>query len=57
MTKTTYDYRHPTPEELYALEAQARRLRAQTIAAGLRKGLAAVKGLFERPVSRSVRHA
>jgi hypothetical protein len=35
--------RYPTPQELYALEARARRLRAGEIARLVR---AAVKGLF-----------
>jgi len=35
--------RYPTPQELYALEANARRLRSEEIARLLR---AAVKGLF-----------
>jgi len=35
--------RYPTPKELYALEAQARRMRAAEIARLLR---AAAKGLF-----------
>jgi hypothetical protein len=55
MTKLNTKY--PTPEELYAVEMEARRLRAQTVAAGFRKAVASVKGLFERPVARNVRHA
>lgn len=58
MTKLTYSYRHPTPEELYAVELEARRLRAEAMAEAFAKALAAVKGLFDRPaVSRKMRHA
>lgn len=51
---TKYEYRVPTPEELYALEASARRLRAKTIAGTFRKAIASLKSIV---VSRSVRHA
>ena len=50
---TKYSYRIPSPEELYALEAAARRLRAQTLSGSFRKAISSVKSLF---VSRSVRH-
>ena len=50
---TKYSYRIPTPEELYAVEAAARRLRAKTMSEGFRKTISALKSLF---VSRSVRH-
>ena len=51
---TKYSYGIPSPEELYALEAAARRLRAKTMAEGFRKTIATLKSLF---VSRAVRHA
>ncbi|MGQ0544436.1 MAG: RSP_7527 family protein [Betaproteobacteria bacterium] len=54
---TKYTYRTPTAAELYAVEQEARRLRAEAIASALKAGVLKVKALFERPVSRNVRHA
>jgi len=43
--------RYPTPKELYALEAEARRLRAAEMARLFRAAGAALRGLFNaRPV-------
>jgi hypothetical protein len=49
-----YSYRIPSAEELYAVEAAARRLRAEAMSDAFRKAVASLKSLF---VSRSVRHA
>jgi hypothetical protein len=54
--KTKYVYHYPTPEELYALEANARRLRAQVVAELFRKAVSNVKGLFAHS-PRIARHA
>lgn len=54
MTKTTY--RIPSAEELYALEMQARRLRAQAVAEAFHKAASAIKGLFAHN-PRIARHA
>jgi hypothetical protein len=51
---TKYSYRIPSPEELYALEAAARRLRAKTLSDTFRKAISSAKSLF---ASRTVRHA
>jgi hypothetical protein len=47
--------RYPTPAELYALEREARRLRAAEMARLIGAGIAAVRSLFARLVT--VRHA
>jgi len=47
--------RYPTSEELYALELEARRLRAAEVARLLHAGANAVRRLFARTAS--VRHA
>jgi predicted DNA-binding transcriptional regulator YafY len=43
--------RYPTPEELYALEHEARRLRAAEMARLARKAADAVRSLFARIVT------
>jgi hypothetical protein len=48
--------RYPTPEELYALEQQARRLRAAEVARLFRAGAAGVRNLFRVNV-KGLRHA
>jgi hypothetical protein len=52
---------YPKPEELYAIEAEARRVRAEELARLLRAGAAAVKSLFGRvgavAASKEARHA
>ena len=47
---------YPTLEELYALEAKARRLRAEALSELLRKASASIKGLFAH-TPRIARHA
>jgi len=47
--------RYPTPAELYALELEARRMRAQEMGRLLKAGAAKVRALFSRTVP--VRHA
>jgi hypothetical protein len=53
--------RYPTPEELYALEHEARRLRAAEVARLFKAGAAAVRSLFARIVTvrnaKGLRHA
>jgi len=53
--------RYPTIEELYALEQEARRLRALEMARLLRAGANAVRALFARIVTvrnaKGLRHA
>jgi len=48
--------RHPTTEELYALEHEARRLRAAEIARLVRAGTAAVREFF-KVKAKELRHA
>jgi hypothetical protein len=43
--------RYPTPKELYALEHEARRLRAAEMARLVRAGITAVRSLFGRTVT------
>jgi hypothetical protein len=43
--------RYPTPEELYALEIEARRLRAAEVSRLLKVGVRAVRSLFARIVT------
>ena len=43
--------RYPTPEELYALEREARRLRAMEMARLIRAATAAVRSYFKRIVT------
>jgi hypothetical protein len=43
--------RYPTQEELYALEREARRLRAEEMARLVRAGIKTVRSLFERNVT------
>ncbi len=53
--------RYPTPEELYALELQARRLRSAEMARLFRAGAEKVRSLFFRTVTvrnaKGLRHA
>jgi hypothetical protein len=49
--------RYPTPEELYALEAKARRLRAAEVARLMRAAGAALRGLFTVKGAKGLRHA
>jgi hypothetical protein len=53
--------RYPTPEELYAFEREARRLRAAEMARLFRAGAAKVRAIFKRthPVrnAKGLRHA
>jgi len=53
--------RYPTAKELYALEHEARRLRAEEMARLLRAGARAVRGIFARTVTvrnaKGLRHA
>jgi hypothetical protein len=53
--------RHLTPEELYAFEREARRLRAAEMARLLRAGAAKVRAIFKRTGSvrnaKGLRHA
>jgi hypothetical protein len=49
--------RYPTPEELYALEHEARRLRAAEMARLFRAGIKAVRSLFQRERTVTVRNA
>lgn len=43
--------RYPSPEELYALERNARRLRSAEMVRLVRAGTAAVRNLFARTLS------
>lgn len=57
---TRIPYRIPSSEELYALEHEARRLRAAAIAKSLGNAARSVRAFFARPASattRSMRHA
>lgn len=58
---TKYEYRYPRPEELYALELEARRMRAEVLSAAFSAGFANVKSLYGRAISaigaKVVRHA
>jgi hypothetical protein len=47
--------RYPTPAELYALDQEARRMRAAEVARLLHAGAEKVRAIFRRTVS--VRHA
>jgi hypothetical protein len=53
--------RYPTPEELYALERKARRMRSAEMARLIRAGTDAVRSLFKRTVTvrnaKGFRHA
>lgn len=52
--------RYPTPEELYKLELEARRLRSQEIARLIRVAVTGLKSVFARlasPNTKGVRHA
>lgn len=53
--------RYPTPEELYALEQNARRMRSAEMARLIRAGTDAVRSLFGRTVTvrnaKGLRHA
>jgi hypothetical protein len=53
--------RYPTPQELYAFEHEARRLRAREMARLFRAGFKAVRSLFDRTVTvrnaKRLRHA
>ncbi|HZM35466.1 MAG TPA: hypothetical protein VFC18_13360 [Burkholderiales bacterium] len=54
MTKVRY----PTPAELYAVEQEARRARAQAIAEALHAAAASAKAFFTRAATpKGVRHA
>jgi hypothetical protein len=46
-----YQIRYPTPEELYAFELEARRLRAAEVSRLLKAGASAVRRLFVRIVT------
>ena len=48
---------YPTPKELYALEAKARRLRAEEMARLLRAAGAALKSLLNVKAPKGLRHA
>jgi hypothetical protein len=58
---TKHMYRTPSIEELYALEHEARRLRAQAVAEFFRGAVKTVRGAFAReataPAPRTMRHA
>jgi hypothetical protein len=49
--------RYPTPQELYALEHEARRARAAEMARLFRAGAAAVRRLFAVHTAKGLRHA
>jgi hypothetical protein len=49
--------RYPTPKELYALEAEARRLRAAEMARLFRAAGAALRGLLNVKAPKGLRHA
>ena len=49
-------YSAPTPEELYAFEREARRLRAEELARLVRAGSSAVRSLFKTKAKR-LQHA
>ena len=49
--------RYPTAQELYALEHEARRLRAMEMARLFRAGAAAVRRLFAVHTAKGLRHA
>ena len=49
--------RYPTSKELYALEAEARRLRAAEMARLFRAAGAAVRGVFAVKAPKGLRHA
>jgi hypothetical protein len=49
--------RYPSPEELYALEIQARRLRSAEVARLLRSAVAALGNLFSAKGVKGLRHA
>jgi hypothetical protein len=49
--------RYPTSKELYALEAEARRLRAAEMARLFRAAGAALRGLFSVKAPKGLRHA
>ena len=54
----TKRYRHLTPEELYALERQAQRLRAETLAGLFRSAAAGLRSVFSvRTAGKGMRHA
>lgn len=59
--KNLHSFRYPTAEELYALEREARRLRATEVARLLRAGTDAVRSFFRRIVTvrnaKGLRHA
>jgi len=48
--------RYPNPQELYALELEARRLRAAEVARLVRAGAAAVRAFF-KVATKELRHA
>ena len=60
---TKYEYRTPSIEELYALEQEARRLRAVAVSEIFRNAVKAVRNAFSRsapalrPAPRTVKHA
>jgi hypothetical protein len=49
--------RYPTPKELYALEAQARRMRAVEVARLLRAAAAGWRNLWAAKAAKGLRHA
>jgi hypothetical protein len=49
--------RYPTPQELQALELQARRLRAAEVARLASAAVAAVKRLFQADAPKGLKHA
>jgi len=56
--KNLHPIRYPTPQELYAFEHHARRLRAQEMARLLRAAATAVRNLFSVNVKvKGLRHA
>lgn len=49
--------RYPTAQELYALEQEARRLRAAEMARLFKAGFNAVRGFFTLRTTKGLRHA
>lgn len=60
---TKYEYHTPSIEELYALDQEARRLRAKAVSELFRKAAKAVRNAFPRnapalrPTPRTMNHA
>lgn len=61
--KHEFVYRNPTIEELYALDHEARRMRAEAVNAAFRRAFKALRAAFSRnaaalpPAPRTMRHA